>query len=89
MSLEQLRDYLQGYYGRPIVLRKLGTTVVKCPYCGQYHYHEQAGRQIAACDEAIRFTIGLVIGDRSFVPNWGYDILEYAEGANGINELFY
>ena len=33
MSLEQMREYLQDYYGIPIAMRKQGTTVVASPFC--------------------------------------------------------
>jgi hypothetical protein len=39
IDLEQMRGYLQELYGVPVVLRKKGTTGVKCPYCMKKHDH--------------------------------------------------
>jgi hypothetical protein len=48
MNLEQMREYLQDLYGFPCVMRELGTTTIKCPYCGKIHDHgPQPGHHIA------------------------------------------
>lgn len=86
MSLEQLRVYLQSHFGKPVVLRLHGTTGVVCPYCSELHYHEVPGRNVAGCDEAVRHTMGIVVNDRTYVPNWGYDVFEYVK-RKGVNEL--
>lgn len=93
MSLEQLRDYLQDYFVKPIVLRLQGTTTVLCPYCSKLHHHEHSGRAVAACDEDVRHAVGIIVGTRHFTPNWGYDIYEYRTRMDeasrvGVNELF-
>ena len=75
MSLEQLHRYLQEYYGIPIVLRRQGDTVIKCLYSGGMHEHAQPGH-IVACDEQECGALGIIVVQRSFVPNWGYDIFE-------------
>ena len=88
MSLRQMREYLQEHYGSPVVLREQGTTSVKRPYCFQHHDHgPQPGHQPAGCDDESRFSgIGIVVGERYFVPNYGYTIMEYLE-ENGVNKL--
>ena len=88
MDLEQMRGYLQENHGILIVLRQQGTTRVKCPYCGKMHDHgPQPGHHVAGCDDNDRNNgVGIVVGERFFVPNYGYTIYEYKEG-NGVNEL--
>lgn len=78
MSLEQMRVYLQEYHGIPIVLRKQGTTNVKCPYCKKLHDHgPQPGHHVALCDDNNRMGMGLCVGERYFIPNYGNTICEY------------
>ena len=90
MSLEQMRLYLQELYGISIVLRKQGTTIVKCPCCSKMHDHgPQPEHHVALCEEADRCKvngIGIVIVERYFVPNYGYTIYEYRE-RDGVNEF--
>lgn len=43
-------------------------------------------RNVAGCDESLRFNIGIVVGGRTYVPNWGYDIFEYVRKED-VNEL--
>ena len=87
MGLERMQVYLQEYYGIPIVLRRQGDTKVKCPYCGKIHeYPEGSGHHEAQCDEESRYSTGIVVGDRSFVPNYGYTIIEYIE-KDGVNQI--
>jgi hypothetical protein len=87
MSLEQMRIYLQGYHGIPIVLRQQGTTAVKCVYCGKLHEHMgPPGHYVAGCDEKDRLNGGVAIGQRYFTNNYGYTVYDYKE-AWGINEL--
>lgn len=88
MSLEQMRVHLQECYGIPIALREQGTTSIRCPYCLKIHEHgPRPGHQVAACDEGDRYNgIGIVIGDRYFIPNFGYNVLEYME-EDGVNKL--
>ena len=84
MSSEQMQAYLQEQYGVPIALRLQGTTMVKCPYCDSLHDHEtQPGHYVALCEDRGQ---RVFIGDRFFVPNYGYTIFEYKEG-DGVNEL--
>lgn len=85
MSLEQMRSYLQESYGIPIVLREEGKTTVECPYCAKEHDHDPApGHYKPACEPSPGR--GLVIGERSFVPAYGYKVMEYRE-EEGINTL--
>ena len=56
------------------------------PYCGGMHEHAQPGHNVAGCNEQEHGALGIIVGQRSFVPNWGYDIFEYKE-AWGVNEL--
>ena len=87
MGLEDMRGYLQAYYGIPIVLRRQGDTKIKCPYCGKKHEHaEGSGHHEAPCNEADRHNIAIIVADRSFVPNYGYTIVEYIE-RDGINQI--
>lgn len=39
MTTNQMREYLQGYFGSPVVLRKQGTTSITCPHCLKKHDH--------------------------------------------------
>ena len=87
MNLAQMRDYLQETYGIPIVLRKVGTSEVTCCYCKGVHKHDHAGYNTAGCDDETRFNgSGITVGDRFFVPNWGYHIIEF-EDKEGVNRL--
>lgn len=88
MDLDQMREYLQEYHGVPVVLREHGTTSIKCPYCLKIHDHApQPGHHVALCDNNDRFNgVGIVVGERYFVPNYGYTIYEYKKG-DGVNEL--
>ena len=86
MTPEQMRDYLQQHHGIPVTLRQKGELSVKCPYCSKLHYHMPGpGHHIADCEERDR-GIGISIGDRYFVPNYGYLLLEYETNGN-VNKL--
>jgi hypothetical protein len=88
MDLERMRGYLQQLYGVPVVLREQGTTSVKCAYCGKLHQHVgPPGHYIAGCDDKHR-NVGIVIGQRSFHTNYGYDIYDYRETGR-VNELIH
>lgn len=67
------------------MLRKQGTTVIKCPYCGGLHDHDEPGHHVALCEDGLRDQ-GMFVGDRFFVPNYGYTICKYKEG-DGVNGL--
>lgn len=87
MSLKQMQEHLQSHHGVPVALRKEGTAAVRCPCCRSLHEHGPgSGHYVAGCNEDIRCSIYVSIGDRSFVPNFGYDIYEHKEG-NNVNEL--
>lgn len=87
MGLEGVRSFLQASRGSPVVLRKEGTTSVKCVYCGKTHnHHGPPGHYVAACDEPERFNIGLVVDNRTFVPNYGYTIFDWRKNGK-VNEL--
>ncbi|CAB9511918.1 expressed unknown protein [Seminavis robusta] len=80
MGLEDMR-------GIPVALRRQGGTEIKCPYCGKMHYHPPgSGHNEAQCDEDDRCSVGIVVGERSFVPNYGYTIVEYLE-KDGVNKI--
>jgi hypothetical protein len=85
MTLEQMRLYLQQYSGYPIALRQQGATKIACPYCGDEHEHgPEPGHYVAACDKREAL---IVIGTRSFIPNYGYQIISYRVRDDGNNEL--
>ena len=64
-----------------------GTTGVKCPYCMKKHDHDEPGHHVAGFNEDDRYNgIGVAVGERYFVPNFGCTIYEYKEG-DGVNEL--
>ncbi|CAB9529638.1 hypothetical protein SEMRO_2569_G331510.1 [Seminavis robusta] len=88
MSPDEMRVYLQGYYGIPVALRRQGDTSIKCPYCCKMHYHSpQPGHghhYTAACDEEDWHSRGIDVGDRYFVPNYGCTIIEYID-KDGVN----
>jgi hypothetical protein len=87
MGLEQMRDFLQMSHGVPVVLRKEGATNVKCVYCGKIHNHDgPPGHYVAECEEPERFNIGIVIGDRTYIPNYGYTIFDYRQNGKAIEE---
>ena len=74
VMVEQTREYLQDYHGVPVVLRQEENTGVTCCYCGKRHDHDHGpGHVEAGCGQEDR-SIGIVIGDRSFVPAYGYRI---------------
>ena len=67
----------------PVALRQQGNTVIKCPYCGKMHEHAGgSGHHEAQCSENVEITID----DRSFVPNYGYTIVEYVQ-KDGVNQI--
>ena len=88
MTVENMRLHLQEERGIPVVLRKQGETHVKCPYCLKMHSHAMnPGHHEAGCSDDDRYNgIGIVAGERYFVPNYGYTIVEYKE-ENGVNTL--
>ena len=89
MDLEQIRVYLQEHYGIPIVLRQQGMTSIKCLFCLKMHDHgPQPGHHMEGCNDDDRcIGIGIVIGERYFILNYGYTLFEYKEGADGVNDL--
>ena len=53
-----------------------------CPCCDKNHTHDPGtGHHPAQCAEEDRCK-GIVIGDRSFIPAYGYTILEYMSEGN-------
>lgn len=87
MSIMQLRDYLQDSTGVPVVLKEEGTDVVRCPYCNELHFVDaESGLHVADCSEDIRSEIGIVIGERSFIPNYGFVVYSYRI-SHEVNEL--
>ena len=86
-TMEGMRLCIQEDRGIPVVLRKQGETYVKCPYCLKKHNHAMnPGHHKAGCSDGDRFSVGITIGDRYFVPNYGYTIVEYEE-KDGVNTL--
>ena len=86
MTINQMQKYLQDHHGIPVVLRKQGKPGVRCPYCTKTHHHNEGpGHYVADCDEKDR-NIGISIGNRHFIPNYGYLLLEYIVEDN-VNKL--
>ena len=86
MTTNQMREYLQGYFGSPVVLRKQGTTSVKCPYCLKKHDHGlEPGHRRSHCDKNDPVN-GIATGERSFSCNYSYTIVEHKE-EDGVNKL--
>lgn len=84
MSLKQMRAYLQEHHGIPIVIRQEGTGTVECPYCDDVHNHgPEVGHYPAPCQ---REGATIIIGDRTFIPNYGYTIFEYRT-VGDVNQL--
>jgi len=86
MTLRQMRLYLQDTMGVPVAIRKVGGTTVECPFCFKLHRAAATGQQVAACDEATMKGVTLVVGGRSFRPEFGYTVYEYIERPN-VNTL--
>ena len=80
VSVSDARDYLQDHFGVPIALKKKGHSGVKCPHCGKEHFHQDSGYQDTQCSEEDRRGRSIVVGERSFVPNYGCTVVEYEEG---------
>jgi hypothetical protein len=63
---------------------------ITCPYCMKTHFHEPQQPEIhheSGCDDNDRYGgLGISIGGRFFVPNYGYDIYKYRESGK-VNEL--
>lgn len=87
MNLDQMKECSQETLGVPVALRRQGTTIVKCPCCLKMHDHgPQPGHHVAGCDDHLRNGVGIVVGERHFVPNYGYTICKHRE-TDGVNEL--
>lgn len=87
MSIMQLKDYLQDSTGVPVALKEEGTDVVRCPYCNELHFVDaESGLYVAGCSDDIRSEIGIVIGERSFHPNYGFVVYTYRI-QDEVNEL--
>lgn len=85
MTMAQAREHVQEVEGYPVVLREAGTVAITCPYCGESHEHPpEPGHYAAGCDDNIRDTIQLTVGDRTFIPNYGYGIREYVVTPDGV-----
>ena len=85
MSAEQMKEYLQQHYGIPIAIKEQGTTAVTCPYCAATHHSTGSGYTEAVCKD--HDWTGIVIGDRSFVPNYGFTVFTYTKKEDGVKEL--
>jgi len=88
MTTEGMCTYLQEHFGKPLALRKEGTTSYKCPYCQRQHNSEKGvGHFLVECEDESRYNgIGITIGGRCFTAGYGVKIVEYKED-NGINKL--
>ena len=80
---EEMTENLVNYYGRPCVLREEGVDTIVCPYCNEQHSHPGAhGHHRAGCADSDS-DITLAIGERVFIPAYGYDIYEYKKVDQG------
>jgi hypothetical protein len=87
MSVKQMETYLQDFHGFPVAVRQQGTNHITCPYCKKHHHHDPgSGHYEAQCEEENYGTAGIVIGSRSFIPAYGYTIIEYEE-VDGVNRI--
>ena len=79
VSVSDARDYLQDHFGVPIALKKRGYSSIQCPYCGKEHFYQGTGYQNIQCSKEDRRGRSIIVGERSFVPNYGYTVVEYEE----------
>lgn len=87
MGLNQMQEYLQTNRGEPVVLRKEGTTGVRCVYCQELHDHDgPPGYHVAPCDEKHQ-SRGILIGGRTYSPAWGYFIYDFKKSNKGFELL--
>lgn len=49
------------------------------------HHGEITGHTMAACYR--NGAEGITVGERFFIPNYGYTIFEYKKGKDGVNTL--
>lgn len=73
--VEKYQSEVQEEAGSPTALRLEGTTIVKCPYTGEHYDYKDtsAGHVEAMCEDR---EVVLSLGDRDFVPNYGFTILD-------------
>ena len=87
-TTSEMREFLQNEHGHPIALRLRGCVLVACPYCAKWHEHAPGpGHVDALCDESVRQTITIQVGDRQYIPNYGYTILEYEPDDEGVHQI--
>ena len=88
MTVKEMEKYLQDYYGRPIALRQEGSWNIACPYCKKHHVYEPGpGHYPSQCSDDFKDDGGgIVINNRTFIPNYGITIYEYRK-EGGVNIL--
>jgi len=88
MTAMQMREYLQEYHGIPIAIREQGSPLVSCTYCYNIHEHDPAeqGHVTAGCIDDNPYGFGIIIGEKHFMPSYGYTIYEFRDN-NEVNEL--
>lgn len=86
MSIDQIREYLQQYCGRPVAMREKGSTMLdKCPYCTRRHESElETGYQPALCNGDD--SNGITVNGRQFRTGYGLIVFEY-ETKDDVNEV--
>lgn len=87
MTVQQMQEYLVERNGVPTVLRKVGVPSVTCPYSGKT-VEIPPGTSYWKPDwmDTADDYQGIVIGERVFVPSYGFRIYEYKQEKN-INTL--
>jgi len=88
MTLSEMHQLMQNRFGKPLALRKKGSTRYKCPYCSRVHRSGPGVDYVAAeCTDESGFNgAGIVIGSRSFTNKYGVKIMEYEE-VGGVNRI--
>jgi hypothetical protein len=77
MSVEDIRHWMQDFFGKPVAIRKQGSQTYKCPYCKQVHRCKTGPGHVQADCKTKNSGGDMVIGDRYFSAAYGVKVVQY------------